>query len=107
MSSIISEKRKVTKAKKEREAAIIESNNDINNILLYSRLRTWRKNRAEELNIPAYTIFQQKALIGLSNRMPDNTKELLSIPGIGKKIAEKFGEELLEIIRDYKTDKSL
>ena len=107
MSSIISEKRKVTKAKKEREAAIIESNNDINNILLYSRLRTWRKNKSEELNIPAYTIFQQKALIGLTNKMPASEKELLAISGIGKKIAEKFGDEILSIIDDYKKDKNI
>lgn len=105
MASIINDRRKNIKAKKETEKVLISD--DIENAELYERLRIWRKNRAEELNIPAYTIFQQKALIGLSNRMPDNTKELLSIPGIGKKIAEKFGEELLEIIRDYKTDKSL
>ena len=39
--------------------------------------------------------------------MPASEKELLAISGIGKKIAEKFGDEILSIIDDYKKDKNI
>ncbi|MDO5569941.1 MAG: AAA family ATPase [Bacteroidales bacterium] len=80
---------------------------DINNPELYSRLNKWRKAEADEKNLPVYTIIQQKAMIGLSNKMPSSKKELLSIPGIGKKIVEYYGEKIIEIIDEYRIDKAL
>ena len=59
---------------------------DIKYPALYVKLREWRKGQAEEYNLPVYTILQQKALIGIVNKLPTNKKELLAIPGIGKKI---------------------
>ena len=107
LSSIITESRKARKVKKEKETLLVESETDINNPELYDILRRWRKDKSEELNIPAYTIFHQKALLGLTNKLPETEKELLAISGIGKKIAEKFGSEILAIIEDYKTDKKI
>ena len=102
VASLSNEKRKNLKTKKETEKVDISA--DIEQPELYNRLRIWRKDKSEELNIPPYTIFHQKALLGLANKMPENEKELLSIPGIGKKIVEKFGEEILDIISDFKED---
>lgn len=82
----------------------VEVSSDIQNPGLYVRLRNWRRDMAEELNVPAYTIFHQKALLGLSNRMPSNKTELLAIPGIGKKIAENFGVKIIEVIDEYRAD---
>ena len=68
---------------------------------LYARLKQWRYELAVEKELPPYTILQQKALIGVCNTLPTNSKELLKIPGIGKKIIENYGETLLEIVSSY------
>lgn len=99
-ASIQNEKPKKAGAKIQK----VEVSSDIQHPALYVKLRDWRRDTAEEFNVPAYTIFQQKALLGLANRMPSTKAELLAIPGIGKKIVEKFGVKLIEIIDEYRAD---
>lgn len=82
----------------------VDVGTDIRNPELYQRLRSWRKNEADEKNLPVYTILQQKALLGITNRLPGNKKELLSIPGIGKKIVEIYGEKLISLVDEYRID---
>lgn len=69
---------------------------------LYNSLRQWRKEEAANLNLPAYTVLHQKALLGIANTLPTNSKELLAISGIGKKVAERYGVKLLEIVNNYR-----
>ena len=54
------------------------------------------------MNLPVYTVLHQKALLGIANILPTNGRELLSIPGIGKKVAERYGKKLLEMVNDYR-----
>lgn len=79
-----------------------EISGDILHPKLYNTLRLWRKEEAIRLNLPAYTILQQKALLGVANALPTNKKELLAIPGIGKKIIEHYGIKLLEFVDQYR-----
>lgn len=88
------------KAKKTSEKS--EVSMDILNPVLYKTLSVWRKMEAERLKLPAYTILQQKALIGVCNLLPTSGKELIKIPGIGKKVAEKYGAKLLEIVDEFR-----
>ena len=69
---------------------------------LFNILRNWRKDRAFKEGIKPYIIFSDSTLIQISNVVPKNKEELLSIRGMGEKKYEKFGEELLNIINDYK-----
>ena len=69
---------------------------------LYQILRQWRKEEAASMNLPVYTVLHQKALLGIANILPTNGRELLSIPGIGKKVAERYGKKLLEMVNDYR-----
>lgn len=69
---------------------------------LYNILRQWRKEEAGTLNLPAYTVMHQKALLGIANTLPTNRKELMAIPGIGKKVAERYGVKLLAMVNDYR-----
>ena len=97
------EKKKTPKAKVVKQ----EVSSDIQNKELYERLRIWRNNKADELNIPSYCIFQQKALIALANKMPTTGKEMITLPGIGKKVVETYGVDILGIIDEYRADKNL
>ncbi len=73
---------------------------EISNTLLYNNMRAWRKNEADERNVPPFAILHQKALLGIVNQMPRNKKELLAVPHVGKRTVEKFGDTILSIVLD-------
>lgn len=96
-----------TKKRSERtpQQSKVEVSTDIQNPELYIGIKRWRYELATEKELPVYTILQQKALIGITNTLPTNKQELLSIPGIGKKIVENYGEVLLELVDQFKKSK--
>lgn len=75
---------------------------DIRHPELYETLRAWRADKASELGVPVYTVLQQKALIGISNMLPCSTDDLLEVPYVGKKSIVKYGDDVLDMVRDYK-----
>lgn len=79
-----------------------EVSSDILHPKLYAVLRTWRNKEAERLKLPVYTVLQQKALLGISNLLPTNAKELLAVPGIGKRIVERYGAMILDMVDEYR-----
>lgn len=87
------------KSVKEKKAEVPQ---DILHPELFEALRSWRAAKAAELGLPAYTVLQQKALLGIANLLPDSPDFLLTIPYVGKKAVEKYGEELLELVADYR-----
>jgi energy-coupling factor transporter ATP-binding protein EcfA2 len=90
--------------KKEKTAKDTQSkvtiSKDILHPELYEQLRTWRYQRAQEQNVPAYVILSQMALIGISNMLPQDAAQLKTIPGVGKVTMERYGEDILGIVRD-------
>lgn len=74
---------------------------------LYERLRAWRNEEAARQNLPAHTIFQQKAILGISNLLPVDREMLLRIPYVGKKGVERYGDVLLEMVHAYRKEKGL
>ena len=61
-------------------------------------LRAWRLAEARRLGVPAFRIFTDRALSGLVSLRPSTTSEMLSVPGIGLRIAEKYGHEIRRIL---------
>lgn len=94
-------------AKRERKKSAVpekievDRNADIRHPRLFHKLRAWRSERAEELERPVYGVLTQKALIGIANELPTSGRELLRMPGFGKKSLEMFGREILAIVREY------
>lgn len=66
---------------------------------VFERLRTWRNTTAQKENVPAYIVFSNATLMALAELMPTSDNELLNVPGIGPMKAEKYGDEILEILR--------
>ena len=96
-------------AKRERKSKAVEKievdrNSDIKHPKLFHKLRAWRADRAEELRRPVYGVLTQKALIGIVNELPISGRELLRMPGFGKKSLEMFGKEILAIVQEYIED---
>ena len=96
-------KRERTKSKAQ-EKIEVDRNADIRHPRLFYKLRAWRSERADELGRPAYGVLTQKALIGITNELPTSGRELLRMPGFGKKSLEMFGKEILAIVQGYIDD---
>jgi hypothetical protein len=79
----------------------IVASEDILHPELYEEIRAWRLMLAQEHNVPTYIILSQMALHGIANSLPKNSEELIKIQGVGKVTVEKYGEELLEMVREF------
>ena len=77
--------------------------NDENAEKIIESLKTWRKRKADDLNIPPFMIFGDKTLLDLAAKKPMNKNELLNVYGIGKAKSEEFGRAILQIISDIVT----
>lgn len=90
-----------TKRNRKEKAPAVEVHSDILHPILYKRLVTWRNAEAARLSLPVYTVIQQKAILGISNLLPTDKASLMRIPYFGKKGVEKYGDEILTMVRNY------
>jgi ATP-dependent DNA helicase RecQ len=68
---------------------------------LFARLRHLRKQIADQENLPPYVIFSDVSLSEMSELMPTNDSQFLSITGVGHIKLDKYGEEFLSEIKQY------
>jgi DNA helicase-2/ATP-dependent DNA helicase PcrA len=66
---------------------------------LFARLRAWRSSRAEAQKVPAYVVFTDATLAALAARQPADLVALVSVPGIGQTKLDRYGEDVLAIVR--------
>ena len=77
----------------------IEVSGDILHPEVYEQLRAWRYRLAKEQGVPVYVILSQKALIGITNLLPQDMSQLFRIPGVGKATRSRYGEEILQMVQ--------
>jgi hypothetical protein len=75
--------------------------------VLYGILKHWRDSKADDLNVSDFLVVPYKTLKQIAEVQPSNMAELKRIKGLGKKKLEQFGSEILEIVREYRTNKGL
>lgn len=75
---------------------------DIEHPELFNQLKEWRHEKAQAENIPHYQVLHQKTLVQLAVNLPDSPEAMLKIKGIGKKLFERYGEELNQLIARYR-----
>ena len=68
---------------------------------LYKLLRSYRYEKATEMEVPPYVVFSQKSLIELVNYLPADSASLQLINGLGKRKTEQFGSDIIQIIQNY------
>lgn len=66
---------------------------------LLAELRTWRTEQAREQKLPAYCIVTDATLVALAEQLPTDEQGLLRISGIGRVKVDRYGDDLLEILR--------
>ncbi len=86
---------------KKRKAKEIINPEDIPHPELYKLLRSWRYEKATELELPVYMIFSQKSLIELVNYLPVDTHSLQMINGLGARKISQFGADITQMIHAY------
>jgi ATP-dependent DNA helicase RecQ len=69
-----------------------------NAVGLFESLRTWRSAEAQAQGVPAYIVFGDATLRGISVTKPSTLAELGTISGIGEKKLEQYGEALLAVV---------
>ncbi len=68
---------------------------------LLGHLKAWRKDKAEELDLPIYMIIHQKTLFEIARFLPVTEKELMLIKGFGEAKLVNYGAEILEIVHEF------
>ncbi len=66
---------------------------------LLEALRGWRRERSQELKVPAYVVFTDATLTAIAEQQPTNNAGLVAIAGIGAAKLERFGSEVLALVR--------
>jgi ATP-dependent DNA helicase RecQ len=67
---------------------------------LLAALRNWRLATAKKKGVPAYVVLHDATLAAIAEDRPETVDDLRSIPGIGEKKAQTYGEALLALVRE-------
>ncbi|MFT9258823.1 MAG: DNA helicase RecQ [Acetobacter sp.] len=65
---------------------------------LFNALRKWRREEAQEQEIPPYVIFHDSVLRDIAQEKPDDLESLGDIKGVGRSKLERYGEAVLAVI---------
>ena len=65
---------------------------------LREQLKEWRRTRSKDDGVPAYVVFADTTLYELARLRPSTRAALLDVPGIGPAKADRYGDELTELL---------
>jgi hypothetical protein len=78
------------------------SESDIEHPELFQHLKDWRSRIAKERDLARFQILHQRVLIQIVVNLPDSRTQLKKIKGVGKKTIEKYGQDILTLVADYR-----
>lgn len=68
---------------------------------VFSALKEARLELAKKQHVPAFMIFNDRTLRDMADKMPLSFEEMLEVSGIGEKKLEKYGQAMLDVIREF------
>lgn len=68
---------------------------------LFEQLRKVRMDIAREAHVPPYVVFADKTLLEMCQYQPKDKEEMLKVSGVGEMKYQKYGEQFLEVLRDF------
>ena len=78
-----------------------QSFSDVPNAELFDTLKRWRDGVVEQSGLPIYMVANQNALKEIATFLPFTKKDLMRLSGFGRAKAEKYGDDILEVVMDY------
>ena len=75
---------------------------DVGHPELFETLREWRNRKAAEEGIARHQVLHRKTLVQIAVRLPDSLSALKKIKGIGTRLAQRYGDELTNMVVDYR-----
>lgn len=85
-----------TYASKQNDMGVIADQSD-----LYNTLKRWRDMVCEETGLAIYMVANQATLKEIVTYLPHTKNDLLRISGFGKAKVEKYGDDIIDVIKDY------
>ena len=73
----------------------------------YAKLKKWRNEKADLLNVEIRRILPQKTLHEIVQTLPASKNELKAVKGMGGTRMQQFGKEILEMVIAYRKQKGL
>lgn len=70
-------------------------------------LKGWRSEKAQHEKVANFQILHQKTLVQIAIHIPTTIEDLRKIKGIGKRLAEKYGEELTRMAQAFRSDNKI
>ena len=96
------QERNLNRRKKLRKLERPEGEAGVVNEQLKERLQQWRSERFKADNVPAFMIMHQSTLMQIATYIPTTRQELLAIKGFGEASFKKYGDQILEICREFR-----
>jgi ATP-dependent DNA helicase RecQ len=78
--------------KAEEEQAFSKSKKEVIKDALFDKLRTLRKEIADERDIPAFVVFSDATLSDMAQKKPINRLQMLTVSGVGEQKYNQYGE---------------
>ena len=66
---------------------------------MFDRLRTLRKQLADQEGVPPFVIFSDASLAEMAASLPQDREAMLLINGVGRHKLEHYGDQFLEAIQ--------
>ncbi|MDX2452265.1 helix-turn-helix domain-containing protein [Desulfosarcina sp.] len=88
--------------KKEKIESITYGEADIAHPELFQALKDWRSRKADEEGIAPYRVLHQRTLIQIAVNLPDTPAALKGVKGIGNRLMERYGQELVATVGAYR-----
>jgi ATP-dependent DNA helicase RecQ len=68
---------------------------------LFETLKRWRDIVCEDDHLPIYLVANQNALKEIATYLPFTKKDLMKLSGFGEAKANKYGDDIVDIVRNY------
>lgn len=73
----------------------------------YKKIVQWRSNKASETGLDEGKVLLRRVMVEISEQLPSTASELKTIKGMGGKKMEQFGQDLLSLLLNYRSEKGM
>lgn len=65
---------------------------------LFEEMKNWRRGEAKKKGIPAFRVLSDRVILAICEVRPKNEASLLQVKGIGPKLTQTYGPEIIQIV---------